>query len=319
MAATDRDPRRRKKRGRVRARSRPWCANRNSGGRSPRRANARRDARRRPPRARSSPRRSRCRAWCHRTRRRRRSPTTASLELKYLDYRDWQPGASRMTVRSPSIYTLMPVNDTLEFEGSVVYDAMSGASPSTTTRSPARPVSASPTTGPPAMRSSRSTSTAGRSAWAASCRPSAITSRAARRSMRASYSDDRNRTYAFSIAGANDRINPQNSNAGGITNAPRNTPRVPRRHHAGALADADRPVEPHVLVRTRVLRRSRTSSSTSVRGAQDLRVAHALQPVFRRARRRAAAVVPVSARFVRQRFEHAHRRVGPGAAAASGA
>ena len=49
-----------------------------------------------------------------------------TLELKYLDYRDWQPGASRMTVRSPSIYTLIPVNDTLEFEGSVVYDAMSG-------------------------------------------------------------------------------------------------------------------------------------------------------------------------------------------------
>ena len=45
------------------------------------------------------------------------------LELKYLDYRDWQPGASRMTVRSPSLYTLIPVNETTEFEGSLVYDA----------------------------------------------------------------------------------------------------------------------------------------------------------------------------------------------------
>jgi hypothetical protein len=71
-------------------------------------------------------------------------------EVKYLDYRDWQPGASRMTVRSPSIYTLIPVNDTTEFEGSVVYDAMSGASVIYHNTLPARPARVSPTTEPPA-------------------------------------------------------------------------------------------------------------------------------------------------------------------------
>ena len=51
------------------------------------------------------------------------------VELKFLDYRDWQPGANRMSVRSPSFYALKPLSDTLVIEGSLVYDSMSGASP----------------------------------------------------------------------------------------------------------------------------------------------------------------------------------------------
>src|SRR6266511_858281 len=42
------------------------------------------------------------------------------VELKYLDYRDWQSGANRMGVKSPSFYALVPVSDTVEVEGSVV-------------------------------------------------------------------------------------------------------------------------------------------------------------------------------------------------------
>ena len=57
------------------------------------------------------------------------APDHSVLAFRYFDYRDWQPGADRMTVRSPSIYLLKPLSETVALEGNVVYDAMSGASP----------------------------------------------------------------------------------------------------------------------------------------------------------------------------------------------
>jgi hypothetical protein len=57
------------------------------------------------------------------------APDEGVVALHYLDYRDWQPGARRMTVRNPSLYALVPLGSSLAVEGSVVYDAMSGASP----------------------------------------------------------------------------------------------------------------------------------------------------------------------------------------------
>ena len=57
------------------------------------------------------------------------APEQSVVSLRYLDYRDWQPGADRMTVRSPSLYMLKPLSESLALEGTVVYDAMSGASP----------------------------------------------------------------------------------------------------------------------------------------------------------------------------------------------
>jgi hypothetical protein len=56
-------------------------------------------------------------------------PDQGIFSVNYLDYRDWQPGADRMSVKSPSFYVLAPFADKWTFEGSVVYDAMSGASP----------------------------------------------------------------------------------------------------------------------------------------------------------------------------------------------
>ena len=56
------------------------------------------------------------------------APDHSTVAFRYFDYRDWQPGADRMTVRSPSIYLLKPLSETLALEGSIVYDAMSGAS-----------------------------------------------------------------------------------------------------------------------------------------------------------------------------------------------
>lgn len=57
------------------------------------------------------------------------APDQGVVQLNYLSYRDWQPGKARMTIDSPSFYALYPVSDTLVVEGSLVYDAMSGASP----------------------------------------------------------------------------------------------------------------------------------------------------------------------------------------------
>jgi hypothetical protein len=57
------------------------------------------------------------------------APDQGVVALRYYDYRDWQPGASRMTVRSPSLYAFVPLSDAYTIEGSVVHDTMSGASP----------------------------------------------------------------------------------------------------------------------------------------------------------------------------------------------
>ena len=56
-------------------------------------------------------------------------PEQGIFALDYLDYRDWQPGADRMRVKSPSMYLLAPFADQWTVEGTVVHDAMSGASP----------------------------------------------------------------------------------------------------------------------------------------------------------------------------------------------
>ena len=142
------------------------------------------------------------------------------LELKYLDYRDWQPGASRMTVRSPSLYTLIPVNDTTELEASLVYDAMSGASPlyfNTLSGASGLGVTDYRTAGDAKVTKYFGDWAIGVAGVVSSERD--YFSRGGSVDFRF-YSADRNRTYAVSIAGANDRINPTN---GAVSNAPRNT------------------------------------------------------------------------------------------------
>ncbi len=236
------------------------------------------------------------------------------IELKYLDYRDWQPGANRMTVRSPSLYTLLPLNDTTEFEGSLVYDAMSGASPlyhNTLSGASGLGVTDYRTAGDGKLTKYFNGWSLGVAGVVSSERD--YLSRGGSVDVRI-FSDDRNRTYAFGIGGANDRINPQNNNAWRHHQRAAQHARVPGRHHAGAVADADRPVEPDVLGWPRLLRRPVQAARQAAGRTQDLRVAHALQPVFRRARCRAAPVLPVPQRFVRQRLQHVHRRVGAGTA-----
>lgn len=57
------------------------------------------------------------------------APDQGVIAFRYYDYRDWQPGASRMSVRSPLLYAFVPLSDAWTVESSVLHDTMSGASP----------------------------------------------------------------------------------------------------------------------------------------------------------------------------------------------
>ena len=56
-------------------------------------------------------------------------PDAGFVQFKYLDYRDWQPGARRMRVSNPGMYVMSPFAGAWVVEAAVVYDGMSGASP----------------------------------------------------------------------------------------------------------------------------------------------------------------------------------------------
>jgi len=143
-----------------------------------------------------------------------------SIELKYLDYRDWQPGADRITVRSPSLYGVVPLSDTLVAEGSLVYDAISGASPlyyDTLSGASGDRVTDYRTAGEFKLTKYLNGMAIGVGAYASSERD--YLSRAGSIEWRI-FSDDRNRTWAFAFGGASDRISPKN---GVVVDAPRNT------------------------------------------------------------------------------------------------
>lgn len=135
------------------------------------------------------------------------APDKGILELQYLSYRDWQPGKSRMTVDAPAFYALLPVNDTLVVEGAMVYDAVSGASPvffNTLSRASIGDYRAA--------GDLKVTKYYGGYAVNLGAFVSAeqdFLSRGGSVGVQI-YSDDRNRTWALGVAGANDRINSTN-------------------------------------------------------------------------------------------------------------
>jgi hypothetical protein len=57
------------------------------------------------------------------------APDSASISLKYLDYRDWQPSLQRVGVRSPALALLVPIAGVWSLRAGLVSDAISGASP----------------------------------------------------------------------------------------------------------------------------------------------------------------------------------------------
>ena len=57
------------------------------------------------------------------------APERGEIAIKYLQYQDSQPDLSRIKVRAPSIYVMVPLSPKWSVEGSVVSDTVSGATP----------------------------------------------------------------------------------------------------------------------------------------------------------------------------------------------
>jgi Protein of unknown function (DUF3570) len=143
------------------------------------------------------------------------APDPGLIALKYLDYRDWQPGADRMQVRTPSFYARKPLSDSLQAEGSIVYDSISGASPlyhNTLSGASRLGVTDYRTAGDAKLTKYFDRVAVGVGAAISSERD--YLSRALSLEVRVS-SDDRNRTLAFGVGGASDRINSTNGVAEG--------------------------------------------------------------------------------------------------------
>jgi hypothetical protein len=138
------------------------------------------------------------------------APEQGVIALRYYDYRDWQPGADRMSVRSPSLYALVPVSDKLTVEGSLLHDTMSGASPlyhDTLSGASGLGVTDYRTAGDVKVtRYADGQSIAFAGAYSSE---RDYESRAASVEWR-TWSDDRNRTYALGFGAAHDRIDSTN-------------------------------------------------------------------------------------------------------------
>jgi len=57
------------------------------------------------------------------------APEHGEVAVKYLQYKDSQPGLERIKVKAPSVYVLAPLSPKWAVEGSLVSDSVSGATP----------------------------------------------------------------------------------------------------------------------------------------------------------------------------------------------
>ncbi|HEY3459958.1 MAG TPA: DUF3570 domain-containing protein, partial [Casimicrobiaceae bacterium] len=136
------------------------------------------------------------------------APDEGIVSLRYFDYRDWQSGADRMSVRSPSLYALVPLSDSLTIEGTLVHDSMSGASP--LHHDTLSGASGLGITDYRAAADAKLTQYLGSTSLAiggAYSHERDFISRAASVEWRA-WSDDRNRTFALGFGATSDRIDP---------------------------------------------------------------------------------------------------------------
>jgi len=169
------------------------------------------------------------------------APDPGLIALKYLDYRDWQPGGDRIRVRSPSFYARKPLSDSLQAEGSIVYDSISGASPlyhNTLSGASRLGVTDYRTADNAKLTKYFDPVAVGVGAAVSSERD--YLSRALSLDVRVS-SDDRNRTLAFGIGGASDRINSTNGVAEGK-----------ERHTLDLLAGITQALSPEAIVESTV-------------------------------------------------------------------
>jgi hypothetical protein len=145
------------------------------------------------------------------------APDQGLFELHYLSYRDWQPGKNRMKVDAPAFYALLPVSDTLVVEGAMVYDSMSGASPLFFNALSGASIGDYRTAGD--LKVTKYFGEYAISVGGAVSSEQDFLSRAASLNVQL-FSDDRNRTWNFGIAGTNDRMTSVNGIA---VNEKRNT------------------------------------------------------------------------------------------------
>ena len=169
------------------------------------------------------------------------APDPGLIALKYLDYRDWQPGGDRIRVRTPSFYARKPLSDSLQAEGSIVYDSISGASPlyhNTLSGASRLGVTDYRTAGNAKLTKYFDQFAVGVGAAVSSERD--YLSRALSLDVRVS-SDDRNRTFAFGVGGASDRINSTNGVAEGK-----------ERHTLDLLVGVTQALSPEAIVQSTV-------------------------------------------------------------------
>jgi Protein of unknown function (DUF3570) len=169
------------------------------------------------------------------------APDPGLIALKYLDYRDWQPGGDRIRVRTPSFYARKPLSDSLQAEGSIVYDSISGASPlyhNTLSGASRLGVTDYRTAGNAKLTKYFDQFAVGVGAAVSSERD--YLSRALSLDVRIS-SDDRNRTFAFGVGGSSDRINSTNGVAEGE-----------ERHTLDLLAGVTQALSPEAIVQSTV-------------------------------------------------------------------
>ena len=143
------------------------------------------------------------------------APDQGVVSLRYFDYRDWQSGADRMTVHSPMLYVLKPLSDSLSVEGSLIYDAMSGASPlyfNTLSGASGLHITDYRTAGDAKVTKYFDRYAVG--VGAAYSHERDYISRNVSLDVR-TWTDDKNRTYAFGVAATRDNINSVNDIAQG--------------------------------------------------------------------------------------------------------
>ena len=225
------------------------------------------------------------------------APDQGLFALKYVDYRDWQPGGDRIHVHSPSLYLLKPLSDSLAAEGSLVYDGISGASPlyhnTLSGASGKGGVTDYRTAGDVKLTKYFDGAAVGVGAAISSERD--YLSRALSLDVRVS-SDDRNRTYAFGIGGASDDINSTNGVAEGQAPAHR---RPAARRDPGAVGRSDRSVEPDLVGQDMATIPTRTRPSTSVPTARRIL---AWLTRYNQHLPRSDATLSLSYRYVRDSF-----------------
>lgn len=151
------------------------------------------------------------------------APDEGVIALRYYDYRDWQAGTDRISVRSPSLYALVPLSDTLTVEGSLVYDSVSGASPlyhDTVSGASGRGIGDYRTAADAKL--TRYFGASAIAVGAAYSHEQDYLSRAASVEWR-TWSANRNRTFAIGIGAAKDRINAVEGVNGPVLDQPRET------------------------------------------------------------------------------------------------